>query len=121
MKREDVFERLSPPPGGLADLRERMGLRAIPLRRYLPAGVALATAAAAIVVVQSRPAPPDLIARAHARGDAAEMVLGLAPPQRDPVVLADDDRATTALERVPTSRPDVAFYWVASTQASPLR
>ncbi|MGH7328966.1 MAG: hypothetical protein ACREJX_11515, partial [Polyangiaceae bacterium] len=85
----------------------------------LPLGLALAAAVVAFLVLQSRPSPPDLIARARAKDDGAEMFLGLAPVQREPVALAAGDNATSAIERVPTSRADVAFYWIGSTRENP--
>lgn len=116
MKREELFERLSPPAGGLADLRERMDRRPNFLPRYVPVAAAALAVAAVFLLAPAEAEPPDLLARAHAKGDAAEMVLGLAPVQKDPVVLADAERGASALERVPTSRADVAFYWVGSTR-----
>ena len=116
MKRGEVFERLSPPPGGLADLRARLDRGPSLLRSYVPAGAALVAAAAVFLFAESPAPPPDLIARAHAKDDGAEIVLGLAPAQKDPVVLGDAVSTTAALERVPTSRSDVAFYWVGSTR-----
>ena len=114
MKHEEVFERLSPPAGGLPDLRARITRRAFAIDRFAPFAVAFAACVALLVMFLSRQRPPDLVARAHAHDDGAEMALGLAPVQHEPVEVAVADRGTTVLARVPTSREDVAFYWVGS-------
>jgi hypothetical protein len=115
MKREDVFERLEPPPGGVAKLRERTSARPSSMaRRFVPVAAALAIAAV-LLLFWSRGRTPDLVAAAHARGGLEEVSLGLAPALDRSAALTGDVRATTALAEVPTSNPAVAFYWVSST------
>ncbi|MEO7109956.1 MAG: hypothetical protein ABI183_05935 [Polyangiaceae bacterium] len=121
MKHEDVFERLSPPSGGLADLRTRIEIRPRSALRFVPHAFAFAVAVAVLLMLVSRKPPPDLVARAEAHGDGAEIALGLTPTPNEPVMLTENERATTALTRVPTSREDVAFYWVGSTMAGGVR
>ncbi|HEY8079880.1 MAG TPA: hypothetical protein VIF62_37370 [Labilithrix sp.] len=115
MKREDLFEPIDPPPGGLAALRERLDSRS-PRRRFVPL-LALAGAAAAVVLffVLGRPRT-DVAARARTHVDTSEVALGLAPMPSDRVAIADDARGTTALIAVPTKDPNVSFYWVQSTE-----
>jgi hypothetical protein len=114
MRRDEIFERLDPPPGGLAALRSRIAPRPRPARRLAP--LALAAAAAAIVLfVLSRGRAPDPLAAARQHGDAPEVALGLAPMPAAAVSIDREDRATTALAEVPTKDPHVAFYWVGST------
>jgi hypothetical protein len=117
MKREDVFERLEPPPGGVAKLRERMTARPPSMvRRLVPATAALAVAAAVLLFFfWSRGATPDLVAAARHRAGPEQVALGLAPASGRSAVVTDEERATTALAEVPTSNPTVAFYWVSST------
>jgi hypothetical protein len=114
MKREDVFERLEPPPGGVAKLRERMAARPSSMRRLVPVAAALAIAAV-VLLFWSRGTTPDLVAAARHRAGLEQVALGLAPAPGGAVALTDEERATTALAEVPTSNPAVAFYWVSST------
>jgi hypothetical protein len=115
MKREDVFERLEPPPGGVAKLRERMTARPSSVaRRLVPVAAALAIAAI-VLLFWSRGTTPDLVAAARHRAGLEQVALGLAPAPGGSAVLTDEERATTALAEVPTSNPTVAFYWVSST------
>ena len=118
MKREDVFERLEPPPGGVAKLRERMTARPSPMvRRLVPVAAALAIAAV-VLLFWSRRTTPDLVAAARHRAGLEQVALGLAPSVGErggPAALTEDERATMALAEVPTSNPTVAFYWVSST------
>jgi hypothetical protein len=115
MKHEDVFEQLEPPPGGLAKLRERMTTRPSSMaRRLVPVAAALAIAAV-VLLFWSRGKKPDLVAAARQRGGSEQVALGLAPALAGPAALTDEERATTALAKVPTSNPTVAFYWVSST------
>src|SRR5262249_20105668 len=68
MKREEVFERMSPPPGGLATLRDRIERPPSLVRAYAPTGfgVALAVAVTALFFIPSDPPPPDLVAHVQA-------------------------------------------------------
>jgi hypothetical protein len=119
VRRDELFERLAPPPGGLDRLRERPRFagRAWPL-------LAAAALAAVVLVVVVLGWPPsggaaDLASRARSHVDTSEIALGLAalPPER--VAVADEARSTTALAEVPTHDPRVSFYWVASTEGEP--
>lgn len=111
MKREDVFERLEPPPGGLAGLRERI-TRPRETRRFVPLAGALALAAG-LLLVWSSDRTPDLVTAARQRGGPEEIALGLAPAHGEAAVV--QAQTTSALAQVPTSNPSVAFYWVGST------
>jgi hypothetical protein len=119
MKREDLFEELEPPPGGLAKLRERMNARPSArirarVQRFVPATAALAIAAIVFLFFWSR-RPPDLVAAAREHGATEQVALGLAPSLGRSAAVADTARGTTALSEVSTSNPNVAFYWVMST------
>ena len=111
MKREDVFERLEPPPGGLAGLRERI-TQPHKARRFVPLAGSFAMAAALLLVWLSD-RTPDLVTAARERGGPEEIALGLAPARGEPAAV--QAQATSALAQVPTSNPSVAFYWVGST------
>jgi hypothetical protein len=118
MKREDVFERLEPPPGGIAKLRERTTATARPsltVRRLVPVAAALAIAAV-VFLFWSRRTTPDLLAAARRHAGLEQVALGLAPSSDRSAVLTDEERATTGLAEVPTSNATVAFYWVSSTE-----
>jgi hypothetical protein len=117
MKREDLFEPIDPPPGGLAKLRERLTARPASMaRRLVPVGAALAIAAVVLLFVfWSRSTTPDLVAAARHRAGPEQVALGLAPASAGPVALTAEERATTGLAEVQTSNPSVAFYWVSST------
>ena len=111
MKREDVFERIEPPPGGLAGLRERIA-QPRETRRFVPLAAAFAIAAA-LLVVWSTDRAPDFLTAARQRRGPEEIALGLAPPRGE--AAAVQAQSTSALAQVPTSNPSVAFYWVGST------
>lgn len=117
MKREDLFERLEPPPGGLAELRERMTARPRSMvRRLAPIAAPIAIAAAVLLFLfWPRSTTPDLVGAARLHAGPEEVALGLAPVSAGSAALTDDQRATTALAEVPSSNPKVAFYWVSST------
>ena len=116
-----LSERLEPPPGGIAKLRERMTATARPssltARRLVPVAATLAIAAAVLVFVfWSRNKTPDLIAAARHRAEPEQVALGLAPASGGSAALTSEERATTALAEVHTTNPTVAFYWVSSTE-----
>ena len=117
MKRKDVFERLEPPPGGLAKLRKELTSRpSSTARRFGPAAAALAIAAGLLLFLfWSRVTTPDLVAAARLRAGPEQIALGLAPASVESAALTDQERATTALTEVPSANPAVAFYWVGST------
>ncbi len=116
MRRDEIFERLDPPRGGLAALRARLGARRRRARVFVPVGFAAAAVAVVVVlVVFGREGTPDLVAAARLGGDASEIGLGLAPRPAFPVAVGREDRGTTALARVETADPRVVFYWVSST------
>ena len=115
MRRDEIFERLDPPPGGLAELRARIA--APPRRARRRALPVLAVAAAALVfLVVSGDRPPDLVSAARRRADTAEIALGLAPVPAAAVAIDPEQRATAALAEVRTTDPNVVFYWVGSTE-----
>ena len=119
MKREDLFERLDPPPGGIAKLRERMNARPsssfLRVRPLFPLAAALAVAAVVLLVWSRRETTPDLVSAARHRAGLDQVALGLASAPGTSAVLTEEERATTALAEVPTSNRTVAFYWVSST------
>lgn len=118
MKREELFERLEPPPGGVAKLRERMAARpasTFVVRRLVPAAAALAIAAIVLLFWSRREKTPDLLAAARDRAGLEEVALGLAPSPRSSAALSGNERTTAALAEVPSSNGAVAFYWVSST------
>ena len=109
MKREEVFERLEPPSGGLSGLRERM---AEPpwTRRFVLVAAAIA---AVLVLLWSSGRAPDLVTAARQRGGLDEIALGRAPGLGEPAVVRE--QTTGALAQVPGSNPSVAFYWFGAT------
>jgi hypothetical protein len=115
MKRDELFEKLEPPPGGLARLRARMDARPRRKRVVVPLAFAFAAAAIVLLVVVGRGRAADPLSAARQRGDAPEIALGLARMPGAAVTIDDEARATTALAEVPTQDPHVAFYWVSST------
>lgn len=116
MKREDLFERLEPPAGGVATLRQRMNARPSSMaRRLVPLAATLAIAAALLLFVfWSRSRTPDLVAAARQRAGLEQVALGLAPSPGVVAAPTEEERASTALAEVPTSNRTVAFYWVSS-------
>ncbi len=122
MKREEVFEQLEPPAGGMAKLRERMTARPtvtsiFRARRYVPVAGALAVAAV-VLLWWYRGRAPDLVAASRQLGGLDQVALGLAPAPAGSASLTESGRATGALAEVPTSNPEVAFYWVSSTSGA---
>jgi hypothetical protein len=118
MKREEVFERLTPPKGGLADLRARIERGPIFFGMRVSLVAMFATAAVVMAILFSRKPAPNLVEQARARDDGAMVALGLVAAPHETVQISAQDRGTTALVRVPTERSDVAFYWVASTRSA---
>ncbi|OGQ22360.1 MAG: hypothetical protein A2138_10575 [Deltaproteobacteria bacterium RBG_16_71_12] len=99
-----MFPELDPPPGGLARLRERVGLvdgrRARLLALTVVPSLAAAAAAMALVIARApRPPPPGLAPYDHP--SLAE------PSATAPAVLAGGARGLA----VPIA-PDVVLYWV---------
>ena len=111
MKHDEIFERLEPPPGGLAELRARMRARPSFARRAAP--FAIAAALAVLILVAARRRTPDPFAEARQRADVGAVALGIARMPSSTAVT--DDPATTALAEVRTENPRVSFYWVSST------
>jgi hypothetical protein len=121
MKRNEIFERLDPPPLGVAKLRERLAAherRSAGRARIALVAVptALALAAAVLLLVLTRPRVPDLVAAARSRGDLDGVALGLSDARQVSVSLAPERQATAGLVAVQTENPNVVFYWVASTE-----
>jgi hypothetical protein len=120
MKREEVFERLDPPPGGAAKLRARLDSHERHARRgriayvAVPAGVAVAAAVAFLVV--TRPRVPDLVKAARARGGLDQVALGLSDSPPAAVAVTPERQATASVLAMRTENPNVAFYWVASAE-----
>jgi hypothetical protein len=118
MKRKEIFERLDPPPGGAAKLRERLDApeRFARRARLVAVPAALALAAAVLLLVLTRPRVPDLVTAARVHGDLNEVALGLSDAPRGSVALAPERQATAGMVAVPTENSNVVFYWVASTE-----
>jgi hypothetical protein len=109
MKHSDIFEKLDPPPGGLAKLRGRLEARArSPWRRGL--WVPVVAAVAILVFVRRGGGTRDVLSAARSFDGASEVGLGLAPLPDAPLTLADESQKTAAITRVPTSDPRVAMY-----------
>jgi hypothetical protein len=111
--RDNLFETLDPPPGGLTRLRARL---ASERRRRVRAGFAGAVlaaggAAALAVGVALGPAQP---AAPWPEFSPLRIRLGLAPPPSEPLSLPPEAQSTVALVRVPSSTERVALYWVGS-------
>jgi hypothetical protein len=86
--RDELFEPLEPPPGGLQRLRARLDA---PRTRSAPIWIfAVATCALALGAV------------------------ALQAPPREPVTVPPSGRAEVAVVRVPLRDERVVFYWVAS-------
>jgi hypothetical protein len=115
VKHDDVFERIDPPPGGLATLRARMEARPRVVRRVAPFALGAAAVALLFLYFTRHENAPDLVTAARMLGDAPEVALGLAPMPAVPAAIVVDDRATTALAEIRTANPSVAFYLVSST------
>ena len=109
-----LFDQLTPPPGGLADLRRRIDRRAARRRR----GFRLATACAGVAVVallalwlalplRSRGPAPWLD-----RDDLYAVRLGLVAPPSEPVTVPAADKDRVAVQRVATRDPRIVFYRV---------
>src|ERR1700722_3640214 len=109
MKREDAFEQLEPPPGGLTRLRAAMAER--PPRRWLRWALASELAVVSLLALA------QLGRIAWPPSDLGRQFRAALPEHhsREPVALRGDDEST-ALLRVPTENPKVVFYWVASTE-----
>jgi hypothetical protein len=108
-----AFLPLEPPPAGLAALRRRLDGRASLSRprRWLPA-TALATLAAAVLIVVAR-APrrgPSLLDQAAPEQTLSLVGLGLAAPPVEPVTSARGNGAPLHLRRVPVNTPSVVLY-----------
>jgi hypothetical protein len=109
-----LFDELAPPPGGLADLRDRLRGREVRRRRTLRLAAAFAGAAAlAIVVVWlALPTPTREPAPWLSRSDLYAVHLGVVEPPSEPVTVPPDQRGEIAVRRVPTSDERVVFYRV---------
>ena len=113
------FQRLDPPPGGLAGLRVRLARERFRERRYRLVGgaVGLCTTAAVAIWIALPLAPA--IAPGPNLFDAIEhpalVHLGLEASPIEPVTALGGDRI--ALRRMPTGRDDVVFYLVGSPRS----
>lgn len=111
MRREDIFPRLNPPPGGLAKLRGRLEVR----DGYPWARIGWLTAVAVavgLILVLGRRASFDVVAAARSLGGPSEVGLGLSPLPEAPLTLTDEAQRTSAVTRVPSSDPRVTMYLV---------
>lgn len=101
MKRDELFEVLEPPPHGLTRLRARLAARRA--RRLLWPALVSSLAALLVVLFVPREQPVDL------RAALADSVFGAEGP---PVSALDG--SALAVERLPSSNPQVVLYRVAS-------
>jgi hypothetical protein len=109
---EPLFERKSPPPGGLGRLRSRLAADEARARRTAPrwtwALPGLAAAAAAVFVFARAPtpsAPPSL-------APPAMVQLHLAAPPTTPVSVLPAHQHRVAVQAVPTADERVIYYRV---------
>jgi hypothetical protein len=119
VKHEDLFEQIDPPAGGIAKLRARLDGAERTTRRARVAFVAVPAAlavAAAVFLVLNRPRATDLVSAARAHGDVDQVALGLAEAPQMSAAVTRQGQATAGLVQVQTQNPNVAFYWVASTE-----
>ena len=135
--KEQVFEELEPPPGGLSRVRTRIdthNARGVEKNmRSADGGTgpwfgraavlgALAVAVAMLFVLSR--APSERGCPAEMWGDPAENAhpalvhYGLARAPEQPVTIAPARRHTSAAIRVPVERTDVVFYWVSSAKSN---
>lgn len=98
MRRDEVFERLAPPPFGLERLRAQMEARRSVVARRLVLVMALATVVVTLVA-WPKPKAVDLVGEAAGLLDAPSAVSGL---------------GGTAVQPVSTENPDVVIARVAS-------
>jgi hypothetical protein len=113
MKRDDVFERLEPPPGGLARLRSRLDRPRSNAWRMAFVAVPALAVAALVVLVLGRPRAPDLLTAARENGGIEPAALGLAAPPQGVAVV---DSQSAGVIGVPTTDPKVVFVWVGTTE-----
>ncbi len=104
MKRDELFEVLDPPPGGLTRLRSRLAARSTRRRAVLSLGSALAAACLVVLWVAPRETP-GLVMAAQA----------LVATSREAV----EARGTTAVEAMPSSNPSVVLYRVSAVEGPP--
>ena len=110
-----LFERLEPPGGGPARLRDRLRrerLRARARRAAWGAAALFCLAAAAWIALG-----PSTTERPAAADDAyrlARIGLGLQPPPAEPLTIRAESRHHTAARRVPLSDERIVFYLVAT-------
>jgi hypothetical protein len=118
MKHEEIFERLDPPRGGLAKLRERLDEKPSMRvwRRFAVAAPFALAALAVVFLVVSRVQPPDLVTAARHRGGLDQVELGLSAPPAAPIALAEDSDTTAGFAEVRTSNPNVVFAWIVTTK-----
>jgi hypothetical protein len=90
--RDELFEQLEPPPGGLAALRARLDGPGSRMGRVWMAAAVTCALALATVVARHASTP-------------------------EPVTVPSSERAELAAVRVPLRDDKVIFYWVASAQA----
>ena len=137
---ERLFERLTPPPGGLRSLRHRLaeeehGRRllagagsSLRLRGGLGVGLGVSLSAAclalALVLGPGRlwgPRRSTPATRVAAMGGAGQLppglvALGLAPAPAEPVVVAARERGRAAVARASKVGAPVVVYWVAGSE-----
>jgi hypothetical protein len=113
--RDDLFDPLDPPPGGVERLRARIArTRRARIRRRRVAGALVAApllAAAAYIVLPRATAPSSI-------GGFSPMRVGLGLEARptEPVTIAPASRGSAAVQRVPLGTDTVLLYLVGSIE-----
>ncbi len=127
----DVFEELSPPPGGLETLQRRLNDIAVSnarsYRRTRRLKWAFAACTACLVIwlgflgylpTRQRSRGHGVTLAAVAVGNPALVRLGLVVPTSDAVSVPPDQRHRMAVERVLVDNPNVIYYRVAELPES---
>ncbi len=116
---DDVFEELTPAPGGLAKLRARLDEEASRRPRQAARRMRWAAAVATVVLVAAiatavlwRGGTSSHLELGAAADSPAMVGLGLAPAPTDPVTVPAADRGCVAVERIPVADSDVIYYRV---------
>jgi hypothetical protein len=113
----NLFEELTPPAGGLGQLRARLDQEPARQRRRrsaAAAGLAITAAGIILAVLLIPPGQPDLhtdLTTILAANPAA-VRLGLANAPAEPVSIAPDQRHRMAVQRVEVADQKVLYYRV---------
>lgn len=121
-KRNPIFPELSPPPGGLGELRRRMQQPLGPFGKDRRIRVLVSTGAAVTVCLLMWPVLKGTLntgrmdpaarmpALLQAGFNPALVRLGLADPPSEAVTVPREERRRAAVEKVAVSNPEVIYY-----------